>query len=117
LLIVIFVPIAARATWWHGTAAALCSLFGAVLMLAGIIMLYVASGLKFAESICGRREILLAVTAVSVAFGTSIQVLFLPRLSKRIADARETARFRAKRSKKGKSDEQPVPKNTTWRTA
>ncbi|MBN2020957.1 MAG: hypothetical protein JW749_12125 [Sedimentisphaerales bacterium] len=117
LLILVVIPIAARATWWHGTAAALCSLAGTLLLLAGSIMLYVASGLKVAESIFSKREIYLGCVAAVVVVGTVVQILLLPRLSKRIADAKETARIRRIRFKKNKSDDQPAPKNTTWRTA
>jgi hypothetical protein len=118
LLILIAVPIAARGTWWQGTSAALSALSGTVLLLAGAIMLYAASGLKVVEKICSKRELYLGIFVATAVVGTVIQLLLLPRLSRRIANARESAKLKAARTKKGKSGEQEAaPKSTAWRTA
>jgi hypothetical protein len=120
LLGLIILPVAAKATWFQGTSTTLCSLAGAVLLFAAIIMLYVYNGLAVVADICSKQEIFLPVFASVVVVGSIIQLFLLTRLSTRIAAVREAAKFKAKHAKKGKSgesDQQSAQKKTAWRTA
>lgn len=119
LLVLIAAPVAAKATWFQGTSAALCSIAGSIMLFAATFMLYFNTSLASTTNISVKSKLIIAIFVAVVALGTCVQLFLLPRLSKRIADAKETAKMRAKRAKKNKPDgsNEPVTKTTTWRTA
>jgi hypothetical protein len=115
LLGLIALPFAAKATWFKGTSAVLCSISAASMLLAGAIMLFFFFGSEVVANICAKREIYSGIFAAVVLAGSLFQILLLSRFSSRFANAKQYSFFKSKQ-KKGK-DNQPVPKNTTWRTA
>jgi hypothetical protein len=119
LLALVAAPVAAKATWFQGTSAALSAIAGTLMLFAAGFMLYFHSSIAPKTNLYVNNEIILAIFVGLAVLGTCLQMFVLPRLSKRIADSKEFAKMRAKRSKKNKPGETgpPVPKTTTWRTA
>jgi hypothetical protein len=117
LLAVIALPFAASTSFWKGTSAVLCSISGTAMLLAGAIMLLVRSGFAGVGHISTKRELYLEIFAAVAIVGTLVQLLLLPRISNRLAIAKEAAKVKAKRAKKNDNAAQPAPKSTTWRTA
>jgi hypothetical protein len=120
LLLLIVVPLAAGTAWWHETSAVLCSATGTSMLLAGAILMMVRSGFGAVAHISGKRQLYIAVFIAVTVIGALVQLLLMPRVSTRVAAARETAKLKAKRAKKrkhgGGDDESPSSK-TAWRTA
>jgi NhaP-type Na+/H+ or K+/H+ antiporter len=84
-----------------------------------MFMLYFNGSLTSTKNIFVKNDVIIVIFVAVVALGTGVQLLLLPRLSKRIANAKENAKMRAKRAKKNKFDVSNglVPKTTTWRTS
>ncbi len=120
LLALIVVPLGASAAFWQSTSAVLCSAAGTALLLTGTILLLVRSGFAAVGHISSKRELYLELFIAVTIIGAIVQLLLLPRISSRLVIAKEAAKVKAKRAKKGKSDDsgdQPVPKSTAWRTS
>jgi hypothetical protein len=120
LLALIVAPLGASAAFWQGTSAVLCSAAGTALLLAGTILLLVRSGFDAVGHISSKRELYLGLFIAVTVVGAIAQLLLLPRISNRLAIAKETAKVKAKRAKKGKPDDskdRPAPKSTAWRTS
>jgi len=117
LLAVIALPFAASASYWKATSAILCSASGASMFIIAAMLLMTRSSLSAVSHISAKRELCLEIFAAVIAVGTLIQLLVLPRISSRLAIAKETAKIRAKRAKNSKTEDMPAPKSTTWRTA
>jgi hypothetical protein len=117
LLAVTALPFAASSSYWKQTSAILCSASGASILLAGAIMLMIHSGFGAMAHISIKRELYLGIFAAITVAGTLLQLFLLPKISSRLAIAKESAKLKAKRAKKAKSDDIPAPKSTTWRTA
>jgi hypothetical protein len=120
LLVLIVAPLAASAAFWQGASAVLCSAAGAAMLLASTILLLVRGGFAAVGHISSKRELYLELFIAVTVVGALVQLLLLPRISSRLAIAKEAAKTKAKRAKKGKSDDvenQPAPKSTAWRTS
>jgi hypothetical protein len=120
LLALIVAPLGASTAFWQGTSAVLCSATGAAMLLTGTILLLVRNGFAATGHISSKRELYLELFIAVTVIGAIVQLLLLPRLSNRVAAAKEAAKAKAKRAKKGKhndSEAQPAPKSTAWRTS
>jgi uncharacterized membrane protein YhaH (DUF805 family) len=120
LLFLIAVPFVASASFRWGTSALLCSAAGAAVVLAGVVMLLVRSGISAAGFISTKRRVFLGVFLAVTILGAVVQMLLLPKLCSSFAAAKETVMAKIKRAKKDKHDDDkslPTPKATAWRTA
>jgi hypothetical protein len=118
LLFLIALPLAAGASFWRATSAILCSAAGAAVMLAGVIMLMVRSGIAAAGFISTKREFFLDFFLAVTVLGAIMQLLLLPKLGCQIASARQAVKAKVKRAKKDKKDDDiPKSKSSAWRTA
>jgi len=120
LLVLIVTPLAASAAFWQGASVVLCSAAGAAMLLASTILLLVRSGFAAVGHISSKRELYLELFIAVTVVGALVQLLLLPKISSRLAIAKEAAKTKAKRAKKGKSDDvenQPAPRSTAWRTS
>ena len=118
LLFVIALPLAAGASYWRATSAILCSAAGAAVMLAGVIMLLVRSGIAAAGFISTKREFFLEIFLAVAVLGAISQLLLLPKLGCRFEAARKAVKTRAKRTKKDRKDD-GISTSTfsAWRTS
>jgi hypothetical protein len=120
LLALIVVPIGASAAFLQSTSAVLCSAAGTALLLTGAILLSARSSFAAVGHISGKCELYLELFIAVTVIGAIVQLLLLPRISSRLAIAKETAKAKAKRAKKSKpdgSEDHPAPKPTAWRTS
>jgi hypothetical protein len=117
LLAVIALPFAASSSYWKQTSAILSSAAGTSMLIAAVMMLMLFSGFGAMGHISVKREIYLEIFAAVTVAGTLLQLFLLPKISSRLAIAKETAKLKAKRAKKTKTDDTPASKSTAWRTA
>ncbi len=118
LLALIAVPVAVNSAFWRGTSAVLCSAAGTVLLLAGTIMLLKHSGLAAVGHISSKRELYIELFIAVTAVSAFVQFFILPKISSRFAAAKETAKAKAKRARRKKTDDSETrSKTTAWRTA
>jgi hypothetical protein len=117
LLAVVALPFAASSSYWNQTSAILCSASGASMLVLASMMLMLHSGFGAMAHISIKRELYLEIFAAVVIVGSLVQLFLLPKISSRLAIAKESAKLRAKRAKKFSTDDTPAPKSTTWRTA
>lgn len=118
LLALAAVPVAIRSVSWRAASAILCSATATALLLAGDIMLLKYAGFAAVGHISGNRELYLEIFIAVTAIGAFVQFFILPKISRRFAAAKETARFKTKRARKRKTDDsESHSKTTAWRTA
>jgi len=120
LLALTALPFAASSSYWQATTSVLSSAAGAAMLIAATMILMVQGGIAAAGHISAKRELYLEVFAAVVILATLVQLLLLPRISSRLAVAKEAAKVKAKRARKTKTEDfvdGPAPKSTTWRTA
>jgi hypothetical protein len=120
LLFLIAAPFAASSSFWQSTGAVLRSAAGAAIMLAGVIMLMVHSGIATAGFISTKREFFLEIFIAVTILGAIMQLLVLPKLGCQLASAKDAVRAKVKKAKKDKHDNskvQSTAKTSAWRTA
>lgn len=115
LLAVTALPFAAIS--WQGASALFSSAAGAIILLAGVVMVLLNFGYPAVGYITTRQDIYIAIIALTTILGTIAQLWLLPKISTRFAAARQTARAKVKKARARKGDPEPAAKSTTWRTA
>jgi hypothetical protein len=102
---------------WQGASALFSSAAGAILLLAGVVMVLLNAGYPAVGHINTRQDIYIAIIALATILGTIAQLWLLPKISTRFAAVRQATKAKAKKAKARKGNTEPAAKTTTWRTA
>jgi hypothetical protein len=119
LLGVILAPFAIEASWFAGASAVYSSLTASIMFMAGTIMLFKRLGYGAAAMINSNTWSIIGILAGITVIGMVIQMLIMPRISDRFAAAKQTAKFKAKKTKqtKQRESESGAVRNAGWRTS
>ncbi len=101
---------------WRGASALFSSAAGALLILAGTIMILLNNGFEAAININSKKELYLEALAMMVIVGIFLQLWLLPKLGIRFTVGRKAAKARVKQIK-AKKGEEGSSNSATWRTA
>ncbi len=101
---------------WRGASALFSSAAGALLILAGTIMILLNNGFEAAININSKKELYLEALAMMVIVGIFLQLWLLPKLGIRFIVGRKAAKARVKQIK-AKKGEEGSSNSATWRTA
>ncbi len=80
-------------------------------------MIFLDFGYPAIGYLTSERDIYLGVIALATIIGMFIQLLLLPKVSRRVAAAKQAAKTRAIKAKARKEDDVVVEKAVTWRTS
>ncbi len=115
LLALTAVPFAAVS--WQSASALFSSAAGAILLLAGVVMVLLNAGYPAVGYMTIRQDIYIAIIALATILGTIAQLWLMPKISSRFAAAKQASRTKVKKAKARKGDIEPAAKSITWRTS
>jgi hypothetical protein len=100
---------------WPGASALFSSAAGTTLILAGTIMALLNFGYPAVDYMTTMHDICIAIIALATILGTIAQLWLLPKISTRFAAARQAAKVKKVKARKGNAE--ATAKTATWRTA
>jgi hypothetical protein len=115
LLAVTALPFAAVS--WKSSSALFSSAAGSLIILAGTVMIFLDFGYPAIGYLTSERDMYICVLALVTIVGLFIQLLLLPKISSRFAAAKQSSKFKVKKGRIQKGDDEVVEKAVTWRTS
>jgi hypothetical protein len=115
LLAVTALPFAAVS--WKSASALFSSAAGTIIILAGTVMIFLDFGYPAIGYMTSERDMYIGVIALTTIVGIFVQLLLLPKISSRFAAAKQAVKFKVKKGRIQKGDDEVVEKAVTWRTS
>ena len=100
---------------WPSASALISSAAGTTLILAGTTMALLNFDYPAVGYMTTRQDIYIAIIALATILGTIAQLWLLPKISTRFAVARQAAKVKKIKARKGNAE--ATAKTATWRTA